>query len=161
MDKSGVLYLSLRSEGAQKYLHIDILAEPKKAKKPVPRARLKALANFALWLFGDEEHDPVVKESRYVDRFGEILSSKEAVGYLERTERPSFDVAWHKAGGDEGETTEYVQKAADSVEQALSQAHLFKKSTRLQSAVRRLGRDAHQLLALFPKIKEEIDKEFS
>jgi hypothetical protein len=159
--KFSVLYLSLRSEGVQQYLHIDILADPNKAKKPVPTARLKPLAKFALWLFGDEYHDPVVKESRYVDRFGKALLSKEAVSYLERTEKPSLDVAWRIAGGDEGETVEFVQKAADSAEQALSQAHLFRKSASLQSAVRRLGRDSHQLLALFPKIKEELDKEFS
>jgi len=159
--KFSVLYLSLRSEGVQKYLQIDILAGPKKAKTPVPPSRLKALAKFAFWLFGDDENPPVVKESRYVDQFGKTLLNQEAVRYLERTERPSLDVAWRIAGGDEGETTEFVQKAADSAEQALSQAHLFKKSTKLQSAVRRLGRDAYQLLEIFPKIKEELDKEFA
>jgi hypothetical protein len=160
-EKFSVLYLSLRSEGVQRYLHVDILAEPNKAAMPVPRQRLKALANFALWLFGDEEHDPVVKESRYVDKFGKALLNADAVSYLERTSRPSLDVAYRMAGGDEGETIEFVQKAADSTEEALSQAHLFKKSTSLQSAVRRLGKDVRQLLALFPKIEEELRKEFS
>jgi hypothetical protein len=157
--KFSVLYLSLRSEGVQTYLHIDILAEPNKARKPVPTARLKALAKFATWLFGDETHEPVVKESRYVDQFGKTLLNEDAVSYLERTDSPSLDVAWRIAGGDEGETIEFVQKAADSTEQALSQAHLYKKSQNLQSAVRRLGRDVYQLLALFPKIREELEKE--
>ena len=48
-SKFSVLYLSLRTEGVQKYLHIDIKADPAKAKKPVPSSRLKALAHFALW----------------------------------------------------------------------------------------------------------------
>jgi hypothetical protein len=159
--KFSVLYLSLRSEGVQTYLHIDVLADPNKARKPVPAGRLKALAKFATWLFGDETHEPVVRESRYVDRFGKTLLSADAVSYLERTENPSLDVAWRIAGGDEGETVEFVQKAADSAEQALSQAHLYKKSHNLQSAIRRLGRDTYQLLALFPKIREELEKELS
>jgi transposase-like protein len=159
--KFSVLYLSLRSEGVQTYLDIDILAEPEKALKPVPQARLKALAKFALWLFGDETHDPVVKESRYVDQFGKALLNADAVSYLERTDKPSLEVAWRIAGGDEGETIEFVQKAADAAEQALSQAHLHKKSAKLQSAIRRLGRDTYQLLALFPKIKDELDKELA
>ncbi len=158
-EKFSVLYLSLRSEGVQTYLNIDILAEPNKARKPVPNSRLKALAKFALWLFGDENREPVVRESRYVDQFGKALLNEEAVNYLERTEKPSLEVAWRISGGDEGETIEFVQKAADSTEQALSQAHLYKKSANLQTAVRRLGRDVYQLLALFPKIKEELEKE--
>ena len=54
-DKFSVLYLSLRSAGVQKYLQIDIQAEPGKARRPVPTSRLEALAKFALWMFGDEE----------------------------------------------------------------------------------------------------------
>ncbi len=158
-EKFSVLYLSLRSEGVQTYLDIDIFADPKKALKPVPQNKLKALAKFALWLFGDETHDPVVRESRYVDQFGKTLLNEDAVSYLERTDKPSLEVAWRIAGGDEGETIEFVQKAADSAEQALSQAHLYKKSVNLQSAILRLGRDVYQLLALFPKIKTELDKE--
>ncbi len=159
--KFSVLYLSLRSEGVQTYLDIDMLAEPKEALKPVRHNKLKALARFALWLFGDETHDPVVRESRYVDQFGKTLLNQDAVSYLERTDKPSLDVAWRIAGGDEGETIEFVQKAADSAEQALSQAHLYRKSLNLQSAIRRLGSDVYQLLALFPKIKSELDKEIA
>lgn len=87
-DKFSVLFLSLRTEGVQKYLHINIGAEPSKAKRPVPKKYLKQLTNFALWLFGDDKRPPIVTDSRYVDRFGRILCSKKAVEYLERTESP-------------------------------------------------------------------------
>jgi hypothetical protein len=158
-DKFSVLYLSLRSAGVQKYLQIDIQAEPGKAKRPVPHSRLEALAKFALWMFGDEKHEPVVKESRYVDRFGKVLLDKKAVDYLERTERPNLDFAYRIAGGDEFETIEFIQKAADNAEQALSLVHHYKNSPEVQSAVKRLGTDAFQLLKIFPKLKDEIEKE--
>jgi len=160
-DKFSVLYLSLRSAGVQKYLQIDIQAEPGRAKRPVPPSRLEALAKFALWMFGDEKHDPVVKESRYVDRFGKVLLNKKAVEYLERTERPSLEFAYRIAGGDELETIEFLQKAADNAEQALSQVHHFRSSSEVQSAVKRLGTDVFQLLKIFPKAKEEIERELA
>jgi hypothetical protein len=160
-NKFSVLYLSLRSVGVQKYLQIDIQAEPGKARKPVPRSRLEALARFALWMFGDENHDPIVPESRYVDRFGKVLLDKKAVSYLERAERPNLDFAYRIAGGDELETIEFLQKAADNAEQALSLVHHYKTSSQIMTAVKRLGVDVYQLLKIFPKVKDEVERELA
>ncbi len=160
-DKFSVLYLSLRSVGVQKYLQIDIQAEPGHARRPVPKARLEALAKFAVWMFGDDNHDPIVKESRYVDRFGKVLLDKKAVSYLERTERPNLDFAYRIAGGDELETLELLQKAADNAEQALSLVHHYKSSSQIQTAVKRLGIDAYQLLKIFPRVKDEVERELA
>ncbi len=157
-EKFSVLYLSLRTAGVQKYLHIDIKADPKAAYRPVPKSKLKALAKFALWLFGDEKTDPIVKESRQVDVFGEILESPKAVEYLERSERPNFETANRLAGGDESETIKLIERAADNIELALSKAHLYQKSQKLQLAVKRLGADAFQLLKIFPGIYEDLLK---
>jgi hypothetical protein len=160
-DKFSVLYLSLRSLGVQKYLQIDIQAEPGKAKKPVPPSRLESLAKFALWMFGDDKHEPVVKESRYVDRFGTVLLNKKAVDYLERTDRPNLEFAYQIAGGDELETIDYLKKSADNAEQALSLVHHYKNSNEVHAAVKRLGIDVFQLLKIFPKAQQEIEKELA
>ncbi|MGH9434100.1 MAG: hypothetical protein ACRD3T_21435 [Terriglobia bacterium] len=160
-EKFSVLYLSLRTEGAQKYLQVDIQSEPGKARRPVPQSRLEALARFALWLFGDEAREPIVKESRYVERFGKVLLNRKAVEYLERTDRPSLDFAYRIAGGDELEIIEFLQKAADNTEQALSLVHHYKNSAEIQSAVKRLGTDVYQLVKMFPKIKQEIEEELA
>lgn len=149
-ERFSVMYLSLRTEGVQKYLQIDIQADPEKAKRPVPKQHLKALANFALWLFGDDKHAPLFSDSRQVDNFGRILESKDALEYLERTSRPSFEVAHRMAGGDEPEILRLIEEAADNIELALTRAHLYKKSKKLRSAVRRLESDAKQLLTIFP-----------
>ena len=141
-----VMYLSLRTPGVQKYLQIDVQADPQKAKRPVPKSHLNALANFALWMFGDAERPPLLPDSRDVDDFGIILESPKAVQYLQRSERPSFEVAYRMAGGDEPEIVRLVEKAADNIELALSRAHLHVKSKKLQLAVDRLGADAQQLL---------------
>ncbi len=158
-ERFSVMYLSLRTNGVQKYIQIDIHADPKAAKKPVPQSQLKALGNFALWLFGDGKRLPIFSDSRQVDNFGRILESKEAVEYLKRTEEPSFEVALRISGGDEPEILKLIEKAADNVELALTRTHLYKKSKKIQSAVKRLGADANQLLDIFPNIKDELKRE--
>jgi hypothetical protein len=158
-QRFSVLYLSLRTEGVRRYLQINISADPQTARKPVPDERLEQLANFARWLFGDEDHEPVVADSRQVDAFGRILESASAVEYLERAESPSFAVARRMAGVAESEVAEHVERAADEVEEALKAAHQHKNSRRLKQGVKRLGQDVRQLLEIFPGIRKEIEEE--
>ena len=158
-ERFSVMYLSLRTQGVQKYLQIDIHADPRTAKRPVPKDRLSQLKNFALWLFGDGDRLPLFSDSRQVDNFGRILESSKGVEYLEKAEDPRFEVALRTAGGDEPEIVNLLEKAADSVELGLTRVHLYKKSSDIQRAVKRLGADALQLLRIFPKIKDELDKE--
>ena len=117
------------------------------------------MTNFALWLFGDDKRLPLFTDSRQVDNFGRILENSEAIGYLERSESPNFDVALRMAGGDEPEIVKLVSKAADNVELALTRAHHYRKSKKLEAAVERLGSNARRLLKLFPHIREQICKE--
>lgn len=155
-DRFSVMYLSLRTEGVQKYLQIDIQAEPGKVKREIPKVHRKALTNFALWMFGDEDRDPIFTDSRRVDMFGHILESKDARSYLERTDSPTFDVALRIAGGDELEIAKLVEKASDNIQLALTRAHHYKDSEKLKAAVERFGIDAKQLLDLFPDVRSQI-----
>lgn len=158
-ERFSVMFLSLREKGVQKFLQIDIMAEPRKAQKPVPKTHLKALSNFALWLFGAENRDPLFTDSRQVTNFGRILESKEAIEYLERTESPKFEVALQLAGGDEPEIAKLLEAAADNIELSLTRVHLYKKSKDIQNAVKRLGADSMQLLKIFPDIKVQTEKD--
>lgn len=158
-DRFSVLYLSLRTRGVQTYLDIDIEADPKTARTPVPPGKLKELENFAKWLFGAGDQDPIISDSRQVDDFGRILENSSAVEYLERNERPSFSVARRMAGVAESDVSSHVERAADEIEEALKAAHQHKSSKRLQTAVQRVGADAFQLLALFPSIRKDLLKE--
>ena len=153
------MYLSLREKGVQKYLQIDILADPRRALKPVPQKYLKALGNFALWLFGDDKRLPLFTDSRKVTNFGRILENKDALEYLERTESPKFEVAHQLAGGDEPEIATLLERAADNIELSLTRAHLYKKSKGIRKAVSRLIADAMQISEIFPDIKAQAEKD--
>ena len=157
-ERFSVLYLSIRSSGVQKYLKLDIQANPKVAFRPVPKDRLEALARFALWLFGNDEKgvEPLISDSRLVDKFGFALGNSDAVAYLERTQRPNLQVAFRLAGGDEQEVLESIERAADLVESALGRVHVYKTSAKMQSAAERLGMDTDQLLKTFPKIAAKL-----
>ncbi len=98
----------------------------------------------------------MLSDSRDVDKFGIVLESSKAVEYLERTVEPIFETAYRIAGGDESETIERIDRAADEVEEALSTVHHHVKSRRLRGAVKRLAADVFQLLNQFPGIKDDI-----
>ena len=144
------MYLSLRTHGVQKYLHIDVKAGPNLARTPIQKTHLRNLANFALWIFGNDEKPPLFTDSRRVNDFGKVLESGEAVAYLERAERPKFEIAFQLAGGDEPVLVRLIESAADNIELSLTRVHLFNKSQKIRRAVMRLGEDAKQLLNILP-----------
>jgi uncharacterized protein YerC len=161
-DRFSVMFLTLRTEGAQKYLNIDIAAPPEKARQPVPKKHLAALKNFALWLFGNSEddRDPLFTDSRQADRFGAVLQSPEAVKYLEESSKPDLEVAAKLSGADEVVLVKLIDEASENLELALSRVHHIAKTGRdIERATRRLGSNAKQLLSFFPKVKNLICSE--
>lgn len=158
-DRFSVMFLSLRTNGVQKYLHIDINAPPERAQEPVPKKHMDALKSFAVWLFGSDKKPPLFTDSRQVDTFGHVLESDEAIKYLETSDAPNFEVAVRISGGDESETIEYVEKASENLELALGRAHHFKKSAKLKKAAERVGQNAKRLLELFPELHKTICSE--
>lgn len=159
-ERFSVLFLSLRTDGVRTYLNIDINADPKLAKRPVPKDKLDKLVNFATWLFGTDKKPPLVSDSRQVDQFGRILESQKAVEYLERTSEPRFETAFQYAGGDAPEIARLLDSAADDIEAALSRVHLYSDEKSVHSAVKRVGQDAFQLLSSFSKIRDDLYKKY-
>ncbi len=155
-----VMYLSLRTQGVQKYLDIDIFANENAAQRPVPKTHLEALANFARWLFGSKEKNkkPVFMDSRSVDDFGELLENPPIVEYFEQEENPSFEHARQLAGMNKSKTVQLLSQAASNVQIALGHVHHHEDSEDIQQAVKRLGIDVRQLLKVFPKIHQELQE---
>lgn len=158
-EKFSVLYLSLRTAGVKKYLELNLDADPEHARKPVPEAALPKMVNYSRWLFGTDDETPLFTDSRYVDDFGKVLESPDAVEYLERNERPKFEVALRKSGAAETHIVDYVLRASDNIQLALAEAHVFRKSEELTKAVSRLGADAMQLISVFPLVHKAIVSE--
>lgn len=161
-ESFAILYMSLDTVGAKEFLQIDLETEPQAMKHPIPQSHLDNLADFARWLYGnkDKSQDPIITDTRQVSMFGKVLENREATEYLQRSSNPSLELAFQLAGGDEEEIIRYIQQAADNIEQALSRVQHFRSSIGLQRQVKRLGVDFFALINTFPKIREELFKEY-
>ena len=151
-----VMYLSLQTEGVKNYLNINILADEKAAKTPVPKTHLDALGDFARWLFGIQGEGRLFTDSRRVDHFGKILEDPEAVKYLKEDTNPDFEYAFQLAGGDRLNIVQRLNEAANNVELVLSRVQHYKDSEDIQKAIKRLGLDVETLLNVFPSIRQEL-----
>jgi hypothetical protein len=144
-DKFSILYLSLRSDGTQKYLGIDPVADPARASKPLDPKFQQNAVRFSRWLFGDDKREPIISDSRLVDRFGAVLASADGRAYLERTEEPKFEVAERYSGGDRVELIRHIDRAADEIREALGVVHLFAEHPDVVAAILRLRKDVSAL----------------
>lgn len=150
--------LSIQTLGVQKYLGLDILAEPDDARTPIPKNRLNALANFARWLFGTQQHPPLFTDSRSAGDFGRLLENPQAVQYLENNKQARFDVAWRLAYGDE-EIIQLINEARNKIAICLSHIHHHKDSPEMQRAVEKLAINSKELLSQFPSIRSEFSED--
>jgi hypothetical protein len=155
-EKFSVLTLSLRTEGVRTFLGVDIQADEKTAKRPIPKDKLDHLVKFALWLFGTEEVEAIVTDSRKIEKFGRILLDEKAVEYLDQAANPKFEMADRIAGGDAIEVAEAIEQSAFQLEEALGTVHLVRADKRVRDGVKRLVQDVAQLLTTFPQFKTLI-----
>lgn len=151
-----VMMNTLRTAGVREYLNIDMNAQPKKAKHPIPKSKLNNLKKYSMWLFGDEDIEPLFRDSRLVDKFGQILENKKAVAYLERQESPEFEVAYKMAGGEEPDIVNLLLEAADNLELAMGKVHFYKKSKNIKKALERLFIDMDELTSKFPTLYKKL-----
>lgn len=155
-SRFSVMYLSLRTPGVEEYLALNMRAEPVEVKSTVPKIDNMKLRNFAEWIFGDEDKEPVFKDSRKVDLFGHILRNPKSLSYLEESENPSFEIAVQLSGEDELEVEGFLKAASENVQMALTRAHRFKTSKPVIDAANDLAVDTRQLLMIFPEAKSII-----
>ena len=87
----GVLLRALNSPGVNNLLGLTYPGEPQQA--PV-KADPESYAHFVKWTFGTEAAEPVVRDSRQLSKWGQILGSPEALRYLKNADEPRFERAW-------------------------------------------------------------------
>jgi ParB-like chromosome segregation protein Spo0J len=151
IEKFSVLFLALRTSGVQSFLGVDIKAEPQQAQNPVPPQHVQNLREFVRWLFGQDEVEPIVKDSRQVDKFSRALESENALSYLRTASRPTLEYAYVIAGGEAEDVRELLSGAAFDIEQALGMLHLHTDDSEIAKVANRIVRAARQIEKLFPE----------
>jgi hypothetical protein len=156
-NKFSLLFLSLRGRGVQTYLNIDIEVSPEKARRgPIPKRHVDALVNFARWLFGYGETEPIVPESRQIGRLDKALANASSRQYLEHAKQPDLEVAYRKAGGEEWEAYAELEAALTAIGSVLGVIHLHRKSSRITEAVEKVVRSSLELLRGYPEMRASI-----
>ena len=154
-----ILYMAIQTEGVKNYLNLDTMMSPSEAVEPISKEFVEQLSNFTRWLFGNDGNRPLITDTRMVSEFGRILLNEEAVDYLLRTPSPSFSVASNMAGCDKEEIITLIKQSADNIQLALGRAHHFRSEKSVRKEVEKFGRDALQLLNVFPAIHRKLLKE--
>jgi hypothetical protein len=93
-SRFSLLFLSVRSEGTRGFLGVELQGDSPTSVKPIPEAKKDDARHFATWLFGTKDQRAIVRDSRNVDRFGEILGTPRAVEYLKKVQKPDFETAY-------------------------------------------------------------------
>lgn len=153
-----LLFHLLRIGGAREYLNIDLSSDAQAAKTPVPKTHLPKMECFARWVFGTHKQQPLFGTSRSEEDFNTVLTSPEAVRYLEANENPNFDYAFQLAHGDEPKIVRSLNEAGFNIAIALNSVHHYKDSQEIQCAVERLAVDFNELLNWFPSLRSEFLK---
>ena len=133
-NRFSVLFLSLRSRRVQEFLGIigKFNIQPKEVMPPVSEDHIQNLREYCIWLFGNAERSPIVRDSRDVDRFARVLTSDKALDYLRNVRRPNLETAFAIAGGDLEELYELLATATYSLQQALQVIHLHKEDEKVK-----------------------------
>jgi hypothetical protein len=93
-SRFSLLFLSIRSEGTRGFLGVELRGDAPEPTKPIPDQKQDDAKQFATWLFGTRDRRAIVRDSRNVDKFGEILATPRAVEYLRKTVTPDFETAY-------------------------------------------------------------------
>lgn len=146
-DRFSVLFLSLRTRGVQEFLGVagKFGIEPSGVRPPIDDAHMDNLRKYTLWLFGDDETDPVVQDSRQVEKFAKVLASEQGVRYLDVVQRPDLDRAYAISGGDSEDVYELLSQAVVLLQDALSTLHHHKDDERLVAVAERLMETSDQV----------------
>lgn len=151
-ERFGVLYRSLNNSGVQRYLHVDLQAEPGQAETPVPAEAVGNLQNFSRWVFGTEDASPLFTDSRDIDKFGALLENDKAREYLETHPKPSMRVAEELGADDSENLVELLTDASNSIRVALGTVHRYRADEQVKAAARTTVTDACALARQFPEI---------
>ena len=146
-DRFSVLFLSLRRKPVQRFLGVEnkFGIEPAEVPPPVDDEHLDHLREYSIWLFGDREKLPIVRDSRQVDKFARVLASEDGLNYLRAVPRPNLGTAFVIAGGDQEEVFDLIKTATFSLQDALSSIHLYKTDEKLITMVKRLIANTDQI----------------
>jgi hypothetical protein len=144
-----VLYRALSAPAIREFIGLELGATEQRLKKPVPKARQKAVGELLLWMFGDENSEPAMKDSRYITQLAVVLEHKAATEKLRAT--GDLVYAFTVAGGEARRFIENLEKASYHLDESLPDAHRNKGNATAVALVHRCWETMQEIVRHFPK----------
>jgi len=114
------------------------------AKKPVLKTeKKKEVAELFSWLFGDEENEPAIKDSRQISSLGEVVAMPDALRALRKTR--NLDEALLMSGGVRARLLRQLRSAAASLERTELDIESYRDDTEVQSMLEELSQRLNKL----------------
>ena len=151
-SRFGVLLRALNSPGINRFLAVEYTGAPQRNPVQADEDRFR---EFVEWTFGTDELKPVVSDSRQLSKWGQILESPTAVRYLRNAEKPSFDRAWQKSGGEAQSVGDSMHTAAYKLEEIVALVSEHKTNEDVVEGARRCARFMSQILEHFPNVRNK------
>ncbi len=148
----GVLRRSLSDPDIRDYIGLKLDQSLTKLAKPIPPGKSARLMELLSWMFGDDENDAVLRDSRQIKNLGVVLAINEATRVLRDTR--DLDYAFEMAGGEETRLIEALNKASYHLDKALPMTLRHKTSREIKRAVGKCYQVFRAILKSFPDITE-------
>ena len=125
-------------------------------RQPLKETSRVHFAELVTWLFGTNETPPLITDSRKLTEFGKVLGSTEALEYLRNARAPSFEKAYHLAGGEEEEAREAMKAAEYSLRDATPHARSQRDNRAFTTSLAKCADYLAQMLTYHPEIRAEF-----
>ena len=116
-ESFGVLRRALSDPNIRKFIDLDVGRTEKQLARPVAKGNASAVTELLVWMFGTDEQDPVLKDSRQLKTLGEVLASTRATAVLRSSK--DLEYAFGLSGGEERKLVESLNSASYHLDQAL------------------------------------------
>lgn len=125
-DSFGNLRRSLSEPGIREFIGLNLDRAERDLAKPLPKAKAKQVAELFAWMFGTDEKDAALNDSRQIPMLGSILANEKSCAALRSTNNITY--AFELSGGEEQRLVDSLSKASYQLDQALPMALRHKSS---------------------------------
>ncbi len=132
-DSFGFFTRAMNSVSLREHMGAPAPSEVKPRKPVLKKQKKKAVAEVFSWLFGDDDHDPVINESRQISELGQVVASPEALKVL-RASR-NLEEALMASGGLRARLVRRLTSALHSLEKAELDIANFRKDPEVRQSL--------------------------
>jgi hypothetical protein len=148
-ESFGVLRRALSDPAIRAFIDLELDQTERALASPLPKKSATNLHELLRWMFGDDDTEPALKDSRRISDLGVVLRSETALQALRSTS--NLDYAFEMGGGEEHRLLESLNKASYFLDQALPMALRHRNAKRVAEAVDRCRETLEEIIRVFSK----------